>query len=634
MAWDSNLSDEQRIAASYTGSHARLLAGPGTGKTRCLARRIAYLVTERGVSPSDILATTFTRAAAFELRKQASEAIGNGIGKMPMISTLHSFSLRQLLRNAPISDLPQPLRIADDYEERWIIIEDLKVILNSDYDVDKTRGMLALLSADWETLKADQSGWESKFPDPRFITAWHQHRDIYGYTLRAELVYQLKKALELNPNFQLEGPPRYLLVDEYQDLNPCDLAVIKTIVKLGAELYGAGDDDQSIYGFRKAYPQGIRMFDKDYKPSTDLILEVSWRCDRKILDFAHYVAEQDIQRIPKPLIPAAVAGKGIVERHTFANQEEEARGISKICKSLLDSLEYVPRDILILLRQDYQQRFSTPISNALKREQIPVETLENPTAPLDEPSGREVLCMLRLLENPKDHLGWRTLLEIRHHGVGTETIKHIYEIARSRGIRFARALDLIAQGQEQILRARTVQEELQNIKACLAALESRRQGVELTEFINIITQEIIADTNERAVVKDCLDRIAVLTKAKDVKDLLASLQISLGKYEQDSGDAERVRIMTMHQAKGLTSPVVIIAVAEDEYIPGKATGLEVDDERRLLYVSLTRAKHHLYITHCNRRGGAQRHTGRNPGSLNRHFTRFLLNIPSELYDKA
>jgi DNA helicase-2/ATP-dependent DNA helicase PcrA len=634
MAWDSNLSDEQKIAASYTGSHARLLAGPGTGKTRCFARRIVYLVIERGISPSEILATTFTRAAAFELRKQASEALGDSIGKIPRISTLHSFSLRQLLRNVPISDLPQPLRVADDYEERWIIIEDLKDILSGDYDVDKTWDILGLLSADWETLKADQSGWESKFPDPHFITAWHAHRDIYGYTLRAELVYQLKKALELNPNFQLEGPPRYFLVDEYQDLNPCDLAVIKTIVKRGAELYGAGDDDQSIYGFRKAYPQGIRMFDKDYKPSTDLKLEVSWRCDRRILDFAHYVAEQDIQRIPKPLIPAKSAGRGIVQARVFANQEEEATGISKICKSLLDSSEYVSGDILILLRQDYRQRFSTPIRAALEREQIPTELLENPTAPLDEPSGRQVLCMVRLLENPKDDLAWRTLLQIRHQGVGRKTIKQIYEIARSRGIRFTSALDLIAQGQEQILRARTVQEALQNIKACLAALESRRQGVEIAEFINIVTQEIIANTEERAAVKGCLDRVAVATDAKDIKDLLVGLQISLGRYEQDSGDVEKVRIMTMHQAKGLTSPVVIIAVAEDEYIPGKATGLEVDDERRLLYVSLTRAKNHLYITYCNRRGGAQRHTGRNPGSLNRTFTRFLRDIPKELYDKA
>lgn len=634
MSWDTNLSDEQKIAASHTGSHARLLAGPGTGKTYCLARRIAYLVTDKGISPSEILATTFTRAAAFELRKQVSEAIGDSTAKIPTILTLHSFSLRQLVRNAPTSDLPQPLRIADDYEERYVIIEDLKDILNGDYDVDKTWDTLALLSADWQTLKADQSGWETKFPEPRFITAWHEHRNIYGYTIRAELVYQLKKAVELNANFQLEGSPRYFIVDEYQDLNPCDLAVIKIIAERGAEVYGAGDDDQSIYGFRKAYPQGIRMFSKDYKPSADLTLEVSRRCDRRILDFAHYVTEQDLRRVKKPLRAAESAGEGVVQLHPFANQEEEARGISKICRFLQDDLGYAYEDMLILLRQDYQQRFSTPIRAALEREQIPVETLEDPTAPLDEPLGREVLCMLRLLENPQDDLAWRTLLEIRHQGIGRKTFNLIYEIARSRGIRFAAALNLVAQGQEQIPRARTVQEKLQKIKACLGALESRRQGVDLTEFIDIVTQEIIADTEERAAVKGCLGRIGVVSDAKDVKDLLLGLQISLGRYEQDSGGGEKVRIMTMHQAKGLTSPVVIIAAAEDEYIPGKATGLEVDDERRLLYVSLTRAKNHVYVTYCNRRGAAQRHTGRNAGTLKRTLTRFLRDIPSEKYDRA
>jgi len=632
MNWDSSLSDEQTKAASYTGSHARLLTGPGTGKTRCLARRIAYLVTERGISPLEILATTFTRAAAFELRKQVSEAIANSIGKIPRISTLHSFSLRQLLLNAPISDLPYPIRITDDYEEREIIIEDLKDLLK--YKVRKVRKLFGDLSADWQTLKPDQSGWESEFPDPEFVDAWREHRRIYGYTLRAELVYQLKKALDLKPDFQIEGPPRYLLVDEYQDLNPCDLAVIRNIVDRGAELYGAGDDDQSIYGFRKAYPQGIRNFDREYKPSEDLKLEVCRRCDRKILNFAQYVARQDRHRIEKPLRPAEDAGEGIVKRLGFTNQEEEARGISKICKSLLDTSGYAPKDILILLRSDHQQWFSTPIRSALEQEQIPVEILENLTAPLDELSGRKVLCMLRLLENPQDDLAWRTLLEIRHQGVGTKTVKHIYEIARSRGIRFANSLDLIAQGQEQIPRSKILQTELQNIKARLKELESRKQGIELAEFIDLATQEIVDDEDKRTAVKDCLDRIAVLTNASDVKDLLAGLQVSLGRYEQDSSDAEKVRIMTMHQAKGLTSPVVIIAAAEDEYIPGKAIGLEVDDERRLLYVSLTRARQRLYITYCNRRTNEQMHTGKNPGSPRRNVTQFLRDIPSELFDKA
>jgi len=634
MAWDSNLSGEQRKAVSYTGSHARLLAGPGTGKTRCLARRIAYLVTERGVSSSEILATTFTRAAAFELRKQVCEAIQNSIGKMPRISTLHSFALRQLLRSTPVSNLPYPLRIADDYEERWIVIEDLKNMLNGDYDVDKTRDMVALLSADWQTLKADQSGWESRFPDSRFIGTWYEHRNIYGYTLRAELVYQLKKALELNPDFQIEGHPHYLLVDEYQDLNPCDLAVIRKIVERGAELYGAGDDDQSIYGFRYAYPEGIRRFDDDYRPSVDLKLAVCRRCDHRIMDFAQYVARQDPRRVEKPLVSAEDAGEGIVQLRGFANQQEEAKGISKICKSLLDSSEYAPEDILILLRSDYQQRFSAPIRSALEREGIPVETLENPTAPLDESLGREVLCMLRLLENPWDDLAWRTLLEIRSNRIGNETLNRIYEIARSRGIRFSGALNLIAQGQEAILRASILQEELQAIKTCLVDLESNRQGIELTDFITLITQEIGIDDNERPAVKDCLNRIATLTDAKDVKEMLTGLQTSLGMYEQDSDGAEKIRIMTMHQAKGLTSPVVIIAAAEDEYIPREDTGPRVDDDRRLLYVSLTRARHHLYITYCSRRTGQQMRTGRNARSFKRTLTRFLRDIPSELYDKA
>lgn len=631
IAWDSKLSDEQRKVASYIGGHARLLAGPGTGKTRCLTQRVVYLVTEKDINPSKILTITFTRVAAYELRKRVSNSIGNIIEEMPRISTLHSFSLRQLLRNTPIFDLPYPLRIADDYEERWIIIEDLKNMINGDYNVGKTKDTLSLLSADWQTLKADQSGWESHFPDPRFINAWREHRNVYGYTLRAELVYQLKKALELDQNFQLEGPPRYLLVDEYQDLNPCDLAVIKAIIERGAELYGAGDDDQSIYGFRKAYPHGIRMLDKDYKPLADLKLEVCRRCDRKILDFAQYVARQDRQRIEKPLRPAEDAYEGTVKLQGFVDQEAEARGISEICKSLLNTSEYHPGDILILLRSDYRRLFSIPISSALEREKIPVQMMEDPTAPLGESSGRKVLCMLRLMEDLHDGLAWRTLFDIRNNGVGRETIKNIYEIAQSQSIRFTNALNLVLQGKKQIPRAKILQVELENIKTCLKDLKIKKQDVELLDFIDIVTHEIISNDGERAIVKECLDRIATLTEAKNVKDLLVGLQISLGKYEQDSGDVEKVRIMTMHQAKGLTSPVVIIAAAEDEYIPGDATEAELDDARRLLYVSLTRAKHQLYITYCNCRTGQQRYTGRNPRSPKRTLTQFLRDIPSEIY---
>ncbi|MBE3133987.1 MAG: UvrD-helicase domain-containing protein, partial [Acidobacteria bacterium] len=187
MAWDTDLLREQRTAARHTGNHARLLAGPGTGKTLTLTRHVCYLVEAQNVSPDEILAVTFTRAAARELRQRVQAELGAGAS--PRISTLHSFALRQLLRNARLmTALPQPLRIADDWEERQIILEDLKALLTLD-TIKNTRKLLNELSADWQSLIADEDDWERRFPDPRFLAAWQEHRTVYGYALRAELVY-------------------------------------------------------------------------------------------------------------------------------------------------------------------------------------------------------------------------------------------------------------------------------------------------------------------------------------------------------------------------------------------------------------------------------------------------------------
>src|SRR5206468_690568 len=155
----------------------------------------------------------------------------------PQVSTVHSFALRQLLRNASLiaSDLPGPLRIADDFEERCIIIEDLKVMLGR--RVSETRDALAHLSADWETLNAENQDWEREYPDAAFLGAWQEHRGAYGYLLRAELVYRLKRSLEQYPAFTIEGPIEHLLLDEYQDLNRCDLAVVNAVAQRGAELF-------------------------------------------------------------------------------------------------------------------------------------------------------------------------------------------------------------------------------------------------------------------------------------------------------------------------------------------------------------------------------------------------------------
>lgn len=288
MAWDDDLDQEQKQAASHVGCHACLVAGPGTGKTLVITRRIVYLVDEKGVDPDSIVALTFTRAAAAELRRRVAEELGEE--RSPRIWTLHSFALRQLLRNSELApDILKPIRIADDWEERHIILEDLANTLG--IDVRQARQKLWSLSAAWESLRADAEGWPEPSPDPKFIGAWEEHRLVYGYALRAELVYRLKLAVEQYEGFDLEGASGHVLVDEYQDLNRCDLAVVRALVDRGAELFAAGDDDQSIYGFRRAYPQGIREFLQDYPGGVLLKLRVTKRCDPQILKLGQFVAE-------------------------------------------------------------------------------------------------------------------------------------------------------------------------------------------------------------------------------------------------------------------------------------------------------------------------------------------------------
>lgn len=437
MAWDKELLSGQRTAAAHTGNHTRLLAGPGTGKTLTLTRRICFLVAERNISAESILALTFTRAAARELRQRVAKELGED--KIPRISTLHSFALRQLLKNATkIRELPQPLRIADDWEERNIVLEDLKALLNLK-GIKDTRDLLSALSADWQSLTADKAEWEKHFPNPRFLGAWQEHRQIYGYTLRAELVYQLKKALEQRGDFELEGPSEYLLVDEYQDLNRCDLAVVQQIASRGVKLFIAGDDDQSIYGFRRAHPEGIRWFPKDYPGATTLELEICKRCDINILDIGLFVARQDPRRIEKNIRSEPGRGEGEVAILRFDDQDAEAKGIANLCTYLVEQHGLKPNDILVLLRSDRNNGFSRPIQDELEGAGIPVaSTLE--TNPLDETDGRVFLAFLRLAVRSEDSLAWRTLLQVWCKGVGPGAISAVYDLAYGRGENFAQTV--------------------------------------------------------------------------------------------------------------------------------------------------------------------------------------------------
>ena len=632
MAWYDNLLPDQRTAAIHIGTHARLLAGPGTGKTFTLTRRICFLVTESNIPAKNILALTFTRAAARELRQRVADELGED--NSPRISTLHSFALRQLLKNATsITALPQPLRIADDWEERNIVQRDLKDLLTLPH-IDRAKELLTELSADWQSLTVDEANWEKRFPNPRFIGMWREHRQIYGYTLRSELVYQLKKALEQRGDFKLDGQIEYLLVDEYQDLNRCDLAVVQEIASRGAELFIAGDDDQSIYGFRKADPEGIRRFPRDYSDATELELKICKRCDRSILDLGLFVARQDPRRIEKAIQPEPGRDEGEVALLRFDDQDAEAKGIADLCTHLMTRHGLKPDDILVLLRADHNGKFSRPIREKLERAGIAVAATTNTTKPLDKKAGRAFLAFLRIAVRHEDSLAWRSLLQVWCQGVGPKAIGAVYDLARSRGENFAQTV-IAAHADAHILptthRSRlyeAINAVLNQRKVLFDEDSSRKYETrdELMEVIRCAAVSIIANEEERDSILLEIERAAEAFESTSIKELVQVIEVKNEVIEQEQEEG-KVNILTMHRAKGLTAEAVIVAAAEDQYIPGQARGEQIDDERRLLYVSLTRAKHHLFITYCDRRTGQQIHTGRDRGNASRSLSQFLYDCP-------
>lgn len=634
MSWDDDLLPEQRNAAGHVGAHARLLAGPGTGKTRSLTKRICFLIEEKNINPLAIFALTFTRAAAHELRQRVEAEVG--VERVPKISTLHSFALRQLLINSVrLTTLPQPLRIADDWEERHIILEDLKTLLTLNR-IDVAQDLLNDLSADWQRLTADEADWAQRFPNPSFLGAWREHREIYGYVLRAELVYQLKRAFEQHDDFTLEEQPLHLLVDEYQDLNRCDLAVVKAICDKGAEVYAAGDDDQSIYGFRKAHPEGIRLFPQHYPGARELALDICKRCDEEILELGLFVASQDYNRIQKPLHADVNRTGGEIALLRFDDQNKEAQGVASICHHLIRERRVKPDKILVLLRADRNGAFSSVLRQALESQDLPVEVASTDSDPLNEDPGRQVLAFLRLLTNAADHLAWRALFKLRNNGLGPLAVEAVYRVAKGHTIRFADALQKIydnpSLGGKFGGRIKTEMEiirtHLRELSAFLPSGEEEGDGTDLMPTIKQIVNHIVESESHKEAIEHQFELTIKAAAPSTITDLVRAIEVSKEDIEQEL-DKDKINILTMHKAKGLTAEAVIIVAAEDEYLPGRAVGDSIDDERRLLYVSLTRAEHYLFITYCNNRSGTQRHTGRTSGQSRRTLTRFLQDAPIE-----
>ena len=595
---------------------ARVLAGPGTGKSATLVALVDRVLTQQGSLRIKLL--TFTRAATAELAKQVS-SLSTAESERP--STIHSFSISVLLHNPGTSGFPEPLRIVDGWEEKSIVRPSLRDV--SRFSLARLNRLITEMAANWQSL--EESRDPRVLPEERsqFLGAWEQHRRIYGYTLLAELPYALRGALIDHPDLCALDYDA-LIVDEYQDLNACDLEVLKLLSNRGISIIGSGDDDQSIYSFRKAAPSGIRQFLSVYPSSADYTLSVSQRCGHRILEWANYVIAGDPDRPSMRALvqPASGAPVGNVAFLSFRGHMAEAEGVANIVQALVQKEEVAPSEIVVLMRSDYNRTFSSPIKEKIEARGISCFDPTAVTELLAESTNRRLIAVLRLLCHREDSLAWATLLN-QENGIGQSFINYIYELARANNTTFAKGLlDAYFNGFPEALASRSGRAR-QFMNRALAWLE----GHILPDPPNEGWCQWVTELDEDGFLpKPTQTLVRLLEELDQVVEEGCTLSRYLSQIEPLGRDLVQtqpnsVRIMTMTASKGLTVRAAILVALEDGIVP--RPDADLSEERRILYVAMSRARDYLYGTWARRRRGPTARAGQATLRLRRpsHFLR-------------
>lgn len=590
---------QQAVIAHDWREHARVLAGPGTGKSATAVALAERLSDDEPTRRLRFL--TFTRAATSELAQKLLDAPGV-LTERP--STVHSFSIAALLRNPGSAPFPQPLRMPDDWEQKNLVEPELARLAGVTRRRIR-REFLPEMAAMWESLVPEEDPAITAEERARFQGAFQEHRWTYGYTLLAELPDLLRRALEEHD--ELAGLDyAALIIDEYQDLNACDLRVFRLLADRGVSIIGIGDDDQSIYSFRKAAPEGIRRFCEEFDTDCDYPLTVCHRSPQRVVEWSQRVIAADPHRLPRPALDLPdEAPEGEVALLRFADGDAEATGVASLIHFLHTERGVPLSEILVLTRTDHNQCFSRPIREELEAYGHESSDPDAIAALLADPDNRRLIAHLRLLSNRTDSLAWATLLHLCH-GVGQRFFEFIYEAARTSGRTFGEAFleaaddDFDEGPQGSSDRALVLHAEVTGrLEACVVPSQ------EDVESWTGWTERQVQDELLPVLTDELRELLSGVEDLVDEQQELGRFVSQLAPLGKDIAQAESggVRFMSMASSKGLTVQATIVVGVEQDLIPRR--GAELQEERRLLYVAMTRPREGLYMTYARRRFGPQ-----------------------------
>jgi DNA helicase II / ATP-dependent DNA helicase PcrA len=632
----AGLNPSQRQAVLHLDGPLLILAGAGSGKTRVITHRIAYLIGRHGVAPWQILALTFTNKAAEEMRHRIERLLGSSSREI-WVSTFHAACARMLRRDIErLGGFTGHFVIHDTADQSGLIKECLRELNISPerYAPQAIAGRISRLKNQLITAGQFAAGAQN-----------------FGFEEQVRRVYQLyqKKLLEQNAlDFDdllmhtvrlFEDVPevlryyqqkfRYILVDEYQDTNHAQYRIVRLFAAEHRNLCVVGDDDQSIYAWRGADISNILSFERDYPDCAVVKLEENYRSTQSILKAAGEVIDKNTARKGKKLWTQREDGEKLAYLEA-ADETQEAALICQMIRRLRMSGGWDYRDMAIFYRTNAQSR---AIEDALRLGGIPYQIVGGLKF-YERKEVKDLLAYLRMTVNPRDSVSVRRVINVPPRGIGKVTVDKIAAYAEERGISLYDAVgEMLAVGllggaaAHKVQQFYTLLEELRRLAATSSVAELIRELIERTGFV-----EQYGSTGEDEMRRQNIQE--VITAADDFEE--RALDPSLASFldqtaliaDQDTlvDDAGRVVLMTLHTSKGLEFPVVFISGMEDGIFPHRRAfedSSELEEERRLCYVGMTRAKDRLFLTSAVRRRiyGTELY---NPPSM------FLQDIPPDL----
>ncbi|MDK8090774.1 DNA helicase PcrA [Streptococcus intermedius] len=615
----TGMNDRQAEAVQTTDGPLLIMAGAGSGKTRVLTHRIAYLIDEKLVNPWNILAITFTNKAAREMKERAFSL--NPATEDCLIATFHSMCVRILRREADHIGYNRNFTIVDPGEQRTLMKRILKN-LNLDPKKWNERAILGTISNAKNDL-IDEVAYENMAGDmyteivAKCYTAYQKELRQSEAMDFDDLIMLTLRLFDQNPDVLTYYQQRYqyIHVDEYQDTNHAQYQLVKLLASRFKNICVVGDADQSIYGWRGADMQNILDFEKDYPEAKVVLLEENYRSTKTILQAANEVIRNNRNRRPKNLWTQNEDGEEIVYYRANDEQDEAlfvARTIDQLTRE-----GYSHRDFAVLYRTNAQSR---TVEEALLKANIPY-TMVGGTKFYSRKEIRDVISYLNLIANPSDNISYERVVNEPKRGVGPGTVEKIRNFAASQNVSL---LEASSQIMLSLVKGKAAQSVF-DFANLILNLRERLDELTVTELVEIVlektgyTEQLVAQgTLESQARIENIEEFLSVTKNFDEHSENDTEETGLDKLSRflndlalvadtdDAGTQEssEVTLMTLHAAKGLEFPVVFIIGMEENVFPlSRATEEEdeLEEERRLAYVGITRAEKVLFLTNANSR---------------------------------